>query len=557
MVLIKMLNLDGVNNQITTIKNDLDTVCFHTKRDRALNPKYKQLLNKSLLGVEKLIKKKNYTSITHSSLIRPIVLLSSLSKKLMKTQNRVRKYTTARTAKVFQKRVMMSILPHVEEKISEIDLQLQRQQRLPVKYGQMLDQEIQKIEKKLEPTHPKIVDREVFHLILDRAPSTEKIEFKDLEGNDAPYPFKSYLQIFKNYLTQNPSKKGQVILSRLDQSFRLACKMNFVEDVFRNKKAKKGDQIDYYKKLSSIEDLLPDLDNPNKAFSEDQKKALEKFYQEVTASKDNDKKLSLDLFLHDISWDILKLIQQLKPGDFCFIPLGIHDHMVIIKIRRHPFENTYTYSIFNTGHGREHHAKQIVKKTKYVKPLSFKNLSLEAMSYEFWFGILKIFVMPNRTMEEFYQFHQEHLVEKGEGILDKRLGDWYILQLRGTCSYRALEIAIFTELNTKERKALEREIGQHVVEKQKKVVEYRELQFKRKKVRIGPQHACANKKRPSPLEQSQAILELAQGFAQSVKKRKIEPVVTEQPVQDDDEHDAQEEVGTGLFVNFLSNIFRI
>ena len=134
---------------------------------------------------------------------------------------------------------------------------------------------------------------------------------------------------------------------------------------------------------------------------------------------------------------IQEKIKKMSPGDVVLIPGGCERHTAVYEVKMEG-NYEYTFSVFNTGAGREFHKME----GKMIEAYTVGKLNLDAISASaFLWNIVHVKVY-RESMDPLYKAIDDHLIEKCVGERVKHPPDskyWYREQERGTCTHASIE----------------------------------------------------------------------------------------------------------------------
>lgn len=370
---------------------------------------------------------------------------------------------------------------------------LKLQIRLPVIYGIRFENLKKQFDDPLLYLDEKkcgMIEKEIFHLVLDRTKlcRSKEINVVKLKGSSEVYSTKSYSQVLKNYerklasLQQNQSAEGQKISILLDnclKAYAISQKTFFLtrESNFKLSPMQLQDYWRlYYKTLSTailINSRIADSQVKMAKIHADFKQIFETY---------NCTHTPLALLIHDVCKDIMQRIHDLKVDEYAFFCLGHHVHQIVIEIERTSSDDrSYLLKVFNTGEGVYNsiypHEESSDMGLEYARPLCIDNLSLEAFSYPFIEKLVYL-VLKSTDANDFYALLQDFLIRQHQGRWQAHLGEWYPLQIRGTCSYTALDVCIQSHLNWEMSCRFEIIKADMALDKQSRVLAWRVDQYK-------------------------------------------------------------------------------
>lgn len=358
------------------------------------------------------------------------------------------------------------------------------------------------------------VDKESFHVLASRYRRIDGVKANTLEGRNFSRALMTTISLVNKTLKRGQCK--QALLKALQQALKFATKMDTLKTKVNNHLNEEEVSF-YFEKLSKIESVLAKIEKNKKSryregeitrellssscVTESQEDHLKSF---LSVANMRNSPIPNELSLHDIAWDAVQAIEALQNGEFIFIPLGTIDHAVLAQVECHVINGlrTYTYLLFNTGYGVNHHTREGGRENLYIRPLKIEGIRQEGFSYTFWNEMFSCNLETD--INPLYRLQHKHLIRLGKGKKRDALDEpRYQAQKFGTCTYGAPEMAILPHLNPEEKAKLEVVKASHALKKQLKVVKHRKYLLA-----INQQV----KKIPSleaELQQSEALLRLS------------------------------------------------
>lgn len=161
-----------------------------------------------------------------------------------------------------------------------------------------------------------------------------------------------------------------------------------------------------------------------------------------------------DILVGEIKDKVSRLNEQTKSMMFYGGVTGkdVSGHSIIHRIQK-DLDETYSFIVFNTGQGVVgNHEIEDVNGVSYVYPLVISGLSFSHVTNaKFLKAIISKQVIPTnrveRAIKEIYQAINKYLVVEGNGIQQLRLGIWYPMQIKGTCSYSSTNMGLAQDLS--------------------------------------------------------------------------------------------------------------
>lgn len=446
--------------------------------------------------------------------------------------------------KLNQVNFFIDVLQELDNKIKSLKEKALSQGRLPICSEDFLEDNKQNFEKKLNlrvvsPYSLEGVDQESFHVLASRYPHFDNVKVDSLEGRVFSEALLTTISLVKK--TLKTSQRKFALMNALQQALNFAMKM----DSIKMKVEGEDSEISFYfEKLSKIEPVLARMEKCKMSryqggeikpelistsfVTESQEDQLKSF---LSIANMRNSPIPTELSLHDIAWDAVQAIEELKNGEFSFIPLGTISHAIIAQVECHIIngETTYTYLLFNTGNGAHHHIRERLSTDLYIRPLKIERIRKEGFSYSFWNEMFSCVLKTNINL--LYQLQKKHLIGIGKGRKGNALDEpRYLAQKFGTCTFGASEMAILPHLNQEEKAKLEVVKASYALKKQLKVVKHRKdlLKINQQKQKIPFLLA--------KLHQSEALLRLSRRYlresldewknqtltkAQTFKQRKI------------------------------------
>ena len=433
------------------------------------------------------------------------------------------------------------ILERLSQRISFLQKALFSKGRIPIYYESTVDSLVGRMKAQMgnaEGMKKKKVEKELYHLLLDKEDDMDGINVKDLNGSWGVCSIISFLEVLDGYLKAIHSIKSLGTITKfkqaLEKALPLAAKAYVIASFVESKSSpiKEEASLDYYNQLASIipiineipglaEKLMYSSDDQLKTLStglpSDKLSQLSQFKQKSVVDPMNSNQLPLSFLLHDLTWDVLTRVRELKRNQFCFIPCGIWGHFMFIEIEFVFFsannQPVFTYRLFNTGLGINHHEQIEKGKVKYVQPLTVMNLLIEDLSYEFFYELLSLKFNQKGTIDNFYEIQRRHLEQKANRLIHRDFGKEHPIQLKGTCTYAAIQMCFEQRVEMNTVKAVQQVKAKLVIPKQKEVIRKRKLRLE------NPTGKQPTAKKPrtedelrKALEQSQKLLKLSEKF---------------------------------------------
>lgn len=447
-----ILDLNNIFN-ITSLIN----IRNYVKNKKEINKENSTTLLKVIEFAKQYFKenKEDISQLDKFQVLREIVILSNFSNEMNQLGQDIVKL--AKTQRFGYSIYLLNNL--MNRQLQNLEQQLEELTVFPYSYDKDLKAEenlleklaaLEKLDKSKQEDESWKIEGLNFYLLADKIKPSHlaKLNSPDFYIHNGTFPslaLWSFERALRGYVINHHLKEDSLSsrhLQKFGKARGIQLKLELLDQIFAQKKSMS--MKEYYQLLYKYHFAFPSL--------KDQQKVPPK------------------VLINNIAWEIKKIIDDLKPGDFQFFSFGTFYHAVIIEISRcHQADSCqdrdYIYRIFNTGEGVQFH-DLADNECSSVYPAKISSLSKEAFSYSF----IKELILLNSLEEDmnlFYEKHWTYLIERGQGVLS--FEDYYHPQQSfDDCATSAIRAYLMCKLSEEDFKGLSFVQSLFVIDDQKK-----------------------------------------------------------------------------------------
>lgn len=459
------MNIFSFDQSIKEIVGVLDLTQATLHQRQAWIPKERAIFDRSLETLVSMLKDESCLIDETKNALAAAHRFSRLSKIETKIKNIRRAILMNHLPRYFIRSIHQVVLPILSKRIGELKTRAFSVERLPFDRGKIREEYFQSVKETLSLQaldNIEEAEKEYFHILSNEfeRKTLAEVDIERFEGNYEIYSLLSWREVLSRFFIEASDLDARtvVILKKaIAQALPLALKTSFF--------------------LASVPRMHRDNGAADKEYLADLCRlgvsSQDVFLKRYTLGQKF--RVPINVLINEMAWDVVETIDQMVQGDVHIIATGTKLHRVTIEIKcieqaTSDSPGKYDYTIINGGEGaRDVHSYKLDDGIAYVRPASIRNLPKSILSYSFFEQLMR-FSLQGDSMTDFYNFHLEHLVDKGKGQVDLDSNPWVKMHAFGTCSYSSVEAWISTYLNPKQIAVLNLIKAKVCVAKQKSLV---------------------------------------------------------------------------------------
>lgn len=360
------------------------------------------------------------------------------------------------------------VFAHIHMHETEAYITLQANGKLPVSYGNLFSETLQKWEEECnhptkESLHAELT--EAFHHLSLRETDDFPEDFIEyVTGWNNPRATFSILKMVRSYTQQSHSDFNYSTLEATILHSLTFAQKHLRADTLSHNQSPLQRQMgieSYYGHIGQAFPYLQQLEEAgftNLAFLDNQERLAEAqaqfpsfdwlfllmLCQDAHASRNL--WIPPGVVLLDILRDMQHDISHLQEGKQLLYPMGSSNHLVLCKIKRETSEQ-FSFTLYNPGdYVEEFHKTRITEDgTVFAQAYRLSNLPLEAVNHPGFLSMLLNLSIHSEDMVEFYKTVQEHLVHAYKGKIVPST-KWFKLPNQGICSVACWDLFLQDEL---------------------------------------------------------------------------------------------------------------